>query len=144
MTHCLIRAARVVVVCLQLGIYMSGRCKALQMSLVGFCVGLLQACNSHSYHAEAQQYLSVAREVLIENGVCINPRDCSQKELLFFESGRAVHINIYQVNNSALVEQVAFAFKAKHTQLKEPKVVLTTFSSRHMEPKVKFEEITIQ
>jgi len=106
-----------------------------------FCLAL-SACSSHSYHAEAIQYLKVAEGVLVGHGVCSDERDCQARNLLFFEAGEVslgifrwggIHVNLYESNNLEAVEEVASKFKELHIRLREPAVTLTAYSSKHTE-----------
>jgi hypothetical protein len=79
--------------------------------------------------------------------------DCQRKELLFFESGGislgfigwgGVNINLYQVRDASVFEDVVAEFKVLHARLNEPKVTVTAYSSRHLEPKITFRKAVIQ
>jgi len=120
---------------------------------LGFLVVALTGCNSHAYWAEAMQYHTAARDVLIKNGICASEQDCQTKSLLFAEGGEVslgfvrgggVYINLYETQDPALVEAVETKFIALHSRLGEPDVTLTVYSSKHLEPKVKFREVEIK
>lgn len=110
-------------------------------------------CNSHAYWAEATQYSAVARDALIEKGICASIQDCQKKGLIFAEGGEVsfgfmswggAHINLYETQNAALVQDLETKFKELHARLGKPAVTLTVYSSKHLEPKVKFHEVVIK
>jgi len=110
-------------------------------------------CNSHAYWAEAMQYSAVARDTLIEKGICTSIQDCQGKGLLFAEGGEVnfgfvswggVYINLYETNDSFLVQDLEAKFKELHAPLGRPTVTLTVYSSKHLEPKVKFREVVFR
>lgn len=105
------------------------------------------------YREEAQQYLAIAQEVLIDKGVCPNVRDCQRKELLFWEGGEVslgfvrwggAYVNLYETRDPALVEAVVAKFREAHAQRPTPQVTLTVYSSNHSQPKVKFREVVLK
>jgi hypothetical protein len=106
-------------------------------------------CNSHAYYREAQQYVKVAQGVLISRGVCSNSDDCQKKHILFWEAGAVtlgsaswggVGITLYETSDSALVDEITTQFRKLHSELKEPKVTLTVYRSKHLEPDRKLTE----
>jgi hypothetical protein len=121
---------------------------AISLAIVA-CVG----CNSHAYNREAMQYHALAQAVLISRGICSSEQDCQKKHLLFAEGGEVslgpvhwggAYITLYEINDMALVEDVVARFKQLHASLKVPKVKLSVYSSKHLESKVEFSEVTIQ
>jgi len=110
-------------------------------------------CNSHSYHAEALQYVQVAGGALAARDACINEEDCTAKNLLFFEAGEVsigglrwggVHVNVYDTKDSEVVEEIANMFKELHAKIKGPVVTLTVYSSKHTESKVEFRRVVFK
>lgn len=85
--------------------------------------------------------------------MCSNKQDCSSKGLVFFEAGQTsfgfiswggVFVNLYDITDAGLVDEVTAKFQELHGRLKEPKVRLNVYSSKHLEPKIKFREIVIE
>lgn len=110
-------------------------------------------CNSHAYWSEAVQYHAVARDILIEKGICASERDCQMNGVLFAEGGEVslsfvswggAYINLYETQDPVLVEAIVVKFKELHSRLGKPNVTLTVYSSKHLEPKVKFREVVIK
>ena len=121
-------------------------------SIAGALAFTGSGCSSHAYHAEAMQYTELAQGVLIARGMCSNKQDYSSKGLVFFEAGRTsfgfigwggVFVNLYDITDAALVDEVTSKFQELHGRLKEPKVTLNVYSSKHSEAKIKFREIVI-
>jgi len=113
----------------------------------------LSACNSHRYYAEAIQYHALATSVLVSRGVCASSQDCQRRQLAFFEAGEfslgvvawgGVYINLYSISDEALVQETTLAFRELHGRLKQPKVVLTVYSSAHGVAKVLFRQVVIK
>ena len=72
---------------------------------------------------------------------------------MFFEAGQitfgpiswgGVFVNLYGIEDAALVDEVAAKFQGLHGQLKGPKVRLSVYSSKHSESKIKFREIVVE
>ena len=102
------------------------------------CVVLSTACDSHRYHEEAQQYKAVAAVVLVDRGKCRAIKDC---ELIFFEAGDRVRINVYEVDSEAIAVDLNTRFRNRFHQQVAPQAVpvtLTILSSKHGEPQVMY------
>jgi hypothetical protein len=105
------------------------------------------------HRAEAQQYLAIAQEVLIANGVCSSAVDCQRKELLFWEGGEVdlglvrwggAYVNLYGTKDPALVEAIVAKFKEAHARRPTPQVTLTVYRSTHSQPKVRFRKVVLK
>ncbi len=115
---------------------------------------ILTACGcGEPYRAEAQQYLAIAQDLLIDKGVCSNVHDCQRKELLFWEGGEVslgfvrwggVSINLYGTQDPAVVEALVAKFKEVQAQQPTPQVTLTVYSSKRSLPKVMFREVVLK
>lgn len=99
------------------------------------------------------QYSAVARDTLIEKGVCASIQDCQQRGLLFAEGGEVdfgivswggAYINLYETQDAALVQDLEKKFKELHARLGKPSVTLTVYRSKHLEPKINFREVVIR
>lgn len=124
----------------------------LRVALTLTVAAALSACNSHRYYAEAMQYHTLATSVLVSRGVCASSQDCQRRQLLFAEGGEfslgvaawgGAYVTLYSTSDEALVQELALAFRELHARLKQPKVVLTVYSSAHGEAKVRFREVEI-
>ncbi|KAB2875209.1 MAG: hypothetical protein F9K36_05900 [Burkholderiaceae bacterium] len=98
------------------------------------------------------QYHALATSVLMSRGVCASSQDCQRRQILFAEGGEfslgvatwgGAYITLYSISDEALVQDLALAFRKLHGRLKQPKVVLTVYSSAHGQAKVRFREVEI-
>lgn len=101
--------------------------------------------SSHKFHDQALQAIKVVLPLLEKYGVCLSEQDCQQKEVVLFEAGDAVRLNIYRFPRSdelrpAIVEELCRLKK------ENPKVlyVLTTYSNAHSEKNVNQVQIKIE
>jgi|GEM_PF-6396012 len=109
--------------------------------------------DSHAYWSEAMQYHAIAQENLISKGICNSDQDCQRKGILFAEGGEVslgfmswggAYINLYETQDTELVNVIVVKFKELHSQLGRPDVKLTVYSSKQLEPKVVFREVVIK
>ena len=121
--------------------------------LVGVEALVGSGCSPYAYYEEAIQYTELARSVLVARGMCQDKQDCTGKGLVFFEAGQisfgpiswgGVFVNLYGIEDAALVDEVAAKFQELHGRLKGPKVRLNVYSSKHSESKIKFREIVVE
>ncbi len=112
----------------------------------------LAACGE-PHRAAAQQYLALAEDSLIANGICSSTSDCQRKELLFWEGGEVnlgvvhwggAYVTLYATQDPMLVDAIVSKFLEVHRRQPEPQVTLTVFSSTHSQPKVQFRKVVLK
>ena len=122
------------------------------VAAMSFTAAAISGCGE-PYREEATRYHAVAQEVLVAKGVCSSAQECQRKQLLFWEGGGfslgfvrwgGAYVNLYETQDPVLVEAVVARLKEAHVRPSEPQVILTVYSSKHLQPKVMFREVVIK
>jgi hypothetical protein len=108
-----------------------------------FIAATMSSC-AEGYSSQALQYHAAAQEVLIAKGVCSSVQDCRKSNLMFWEAGGGAYVNLYETQDPALVGAIVAKFIEMRSRVPVPKVVLSVYSSKHRQPKEKFQEIMIR
>jgi len=119
---------------------------------IGFAIAAISGCGE-LYRDEATRYHAIVQEVLVAKGVCSSAQDCQRKQLVFWEGGGlslgflrwgGAYINLYETQDPVLVEAIVAKLRETHVVGSEPRVLLTIYSSKHLQPKVVFRELVIK
>lgn len=97
---------------------------------------ILPGCGpGHNYHQNAFYYVPI-RDFLISKNICANDRDCSAKELIFFEGGvfekSPIHMNVYNIKNTETAYSILEIVK-KQRRLSTVGIDVTIYTNYHLE-----------
>lgn len=103
---------------------------------------LLAGCSSHAYYNEAMRFMERTRQVLIEEGLCLNKEYCSRKEMALWSAGGwkigpltggGVSIEVYKASNSETAAKIVARCKALHSEIPSVPVTVTVYSNAHID-----------
>lgn len=70
-------------------------------------VALGSCGNSHTYHAQAVVAVRSVQDILVEENLCRDVKDCNGKSHVFFEAANGVVINVYAVGDTKIAERIS-------------------------------------
>ena len=97
-------------------------------------------CSAKAYQEEAMRYMEQTKSVLIEEGLCGNDRDCSNKEMAFWTAGGwkigtftggGVSISVYSVSSVEVANKILSRCQTLHSQIPTVPVSITVYSNAY-------------
>ena len=122
------------------------------VAATGFAALVVSGCGE-PYREEATRYHAVAQDILVAKGVCSSAEDCQMRQLLFWEGGGfslgfirwgGAYVNLYDTRDPVLVEAVVAKLGEAHVRASGPQIILSVYSSKHLQPKVMFRQVVIK